>query len=389
MKRYLFFILFLTTVIPAIAADGIQFITAEWAALKEKAKAEKKLIFVDCYTNWCGWCKVMDKQTFQNEAVANYVNSHFISSKIEMEQEEIGKALSMKYLIASFPTYLIFSSEGKLLYKINGFMEAQPFKEELQKATDSKLQLHLKGVSDQLDPGFPDFYKKSFGPRNQVQFPKEEEINEWLDKQENKFSEASWAVMFRFSMNAVNNQWIMDNSKKLSELYGADAVDNKIARIIGKNMQKAKEAGDEKILQEQLSSIEKYIQKDKQLLKASYQVDFYLQLKKLEEAAKAMDQYIAKEGTNNPDFINAVSWAFYEQCGDSAVLQRPVEWMGKTVEKTKSYAHMDTYASLLFKTGAYTKARFWAEKAIAEGKKKGDNVSSTEELLERIKTKIR
>ena len=36
----------------------------------EKSKTEKRKIFIDVYTDWCGWCKVMDKNTFSEEKIA-------------------------------------------------------------------------------------------------------------------------------------------------------------------------------------------------------------------------------------------------------------------------------------------------------------------------------
>src|SRR5436309_2276307 len=42
-------------------------------AATEKAKKENKHMIVDVYTTWCGWCKVMDRQTYGNSAGAGYV----------------------------------------------------------------------------------------------------------------------------------------------------------------------------------------------------------------------------------------------------------------------------------------------------------------------------
>ena len=39
----------------------------------EKSKKEKRKIFIDVYTDWCGWCKVMDKNTFSQPVIAKYI----------------------------------------------------------------------------------------------------------------------------------------------------------------------------------------------------------------------------------------------------------------------------------------------------------------------------
>src|SRR4249920_756491 len=43
----------------------------------EKSKTEKRKIFIDVYTDWCGWCKVMDKNTFSEAQVAKILNEKF------------------------------------------------------------------------------------------------------------------------------------------------------------------------------------------------------------------------------------------------------------------------------------------------------------------------
>ena len=50
-----------------------------------KAKAENKLIFLDCFTQWCGPCKMMAKNIFPTEKVGEYMNAHFVNLKIDME----------------------------------------------------------------------------------------------------------------------------------------------------------------------------------------------------------------------------------------------------------------------------------------------------------------
>ena len=53
-----------------------------------KAKQNNKLLFVDCYTSWCGPCKMLAREVFTNNEVADYFNAHFISLKVDCEKGE-------------------------------------------------------------------------------------------------------------------------------------------------------------------------------------------------------------------------------------------------------------------------------------------------------------
>lgn len=52
----------------------------------EKSKTEKRKIFIDVYTDWCGWCKVMDKNTFTDPQIAKLLNEKYYPVKFDAEQ---------------------------------------------------------------------------------------------------------------------------------------------------------------------------------------------------------------------------------------------------------------------------------------------------------------
>lgn len=63
----------------------------EWIGieqLEDKMKSEPRKVMVDLYTDWCGWCKRMDKSTFSNEELAKYMNEKFYAVKFNAETEQ-------------------------------------------------------------------------------------------------------------------------------------------------------------------------------------------------------------------------------------------------------------------------------------------------------------
>src|SRR5206468_12565417 len=82
-------------------------------AAAEKAKKENKHLIVDVYTTWCGWCKVMERQTYGNKEVADYLTQNFVLAKVNGESSaELhykGEAMSEKVFarkvgVTGFPT---------------------------------------------------------------------------------------------------------------------------------------------------------------------------------------------------------------------------------------------------------------------------------------------
>lgn len=64
----------------------------EWITIEEAVKIaegnNQKKFLVDVYTDWCGWCKVMDKKTFTDPELIKYINEHFYAVKFNAEQKE-------------------------------------------------------------------------------------------------------------------------------------------------------------------------------------------------------------------------------------------------------------------------------------------------------------
>lgn len=61
----------------------------KWMSFEEavkKSETQKRKIFIDVYTDWCGWCKVMDKNTFTDPKIARLLNEEFYAVKFDAEQ---------------------------------------------------------------------------------------------------------------------------------------------------------------------------------------------------------------------------------------------------------------------------------------------------------------
>lgn len=119
MKRVILFICLTALVLPLVAQ--IDFREGGFAKALEAAKAEKKLVFMDCYTSWCGPCKLMASKEFVQAKAGDYFNPRFVAVKIDMEKGE-GIELRKRYDVNAYPTLLILNAEGELLCRHAGYL---------------------------------------------------------------------------------------------------------------------------------------------------------------------------------------------------------------------------------------------------------------------------
>ena len=126
----------------SFAQEQVDWITFE-EATKRTETAPRKLL-IDLYTDWCGWCKKMDKDTYANEEIAKYINKHYYAVKFNAEQKEdvifqdhvfkfrasgsrgvheLAAALTNNKL--SYPTTVFLNEDLAILQPLPGYYNAQ------------------------------------------------------------------------------------------------------------------------------------------------------------------------------------------------------------------------------------------------------------------------
>ncbi len=143
MKRLYVILLFLLAAVPGLAqTPKINWITLEEAFTKTQSVPRK--ILVDVYTDWCGWCRVMDQKTFTDPKVVKYVNENYYAVKFNAESRKdvkIGEtvykfdaanrahqaAIALLQGKMSYPSIVYLDEKFNMIQPVPGYMEARPF----------------------------------------------------------------------------------------------------------------------------------------------------------------------------------------------------------------------------------------------------------------------
>ncbi len=129
-----------------VRGQEVSWMTWEEAVQKASTDPQPKKLFIDVYTDWCGWCKKMDKDTFQNPEVAAYMREHFYMVKLDAEQKEPieygGKtytfvasgrrgyhqlAASLLQGQMSYPTVVFLDEDIRMLSPVPGYQKPGDF----------------------------------------------------------------------------------------------------------------------------------------------------------------------------------------------------------------------------------------------------------------------
>ena len=143
MKLSLFIAILLVFTSKNISAQKIEWMSMSQA--QEAQKKEPKKIFMDVYTEWCGPCKLLDRNTFQNPDVSRYISEHYYAVKFNAEgNEEIryydqifknpnydpnrkGRNATHQFTlflgVNGYPTMVFFSENGDPIMPLVGYQK--------------------------------------------------------------------------------------------------------------------------------------------------------------------------------------------------------------------------------------------------------------------------
>jgi thioredoxin-related protein len=174
MKKILVFTILCALVIGVAQAQLKPPVKVKWYTLDQAVELQKKeprKIMIDVYTDWCGWCKKMDAETFDHPVIAEYLNTNYYPVKFNAESKEpvsfagktfvnenLGGRASHQFAIAllqgkmSYPSIAYLNEKLEPLGAIPGYYSAKDFEPLINYIEEEK---YVAGISfDDFKKGF-------------------------------------------------------------------------------------------------------------------------------------------------------------------------------------------------------------------------------------------
>lgn len=387
MKKITFF--FLLSVFQLyFSQQNINFETSKFADILAKAKAEKKLIFLDAYTSWCGPCKMMEKNIFSDTKVADYFNKNFINAHFDMEKGE-GRDLAQKYRIMSYPTLLFLNSDGDIVGKEIGYLDKNQFLEFGSKNNNPKLvntnlkDEYLKGNLDQ--PMLLNFINL-YAQKDPI-IAKQASEKYFTRKKDKTFSAEEINVLLTFtqSVDDANYKIFTQNKTAITALMpekNYEQFDNylKLSDVFRKATDdKSKTIDDAKILKDGIAFMPKdELEKSLNI----YKLNYYLSDENYAAYEKtALVYYQDPDDFNNTELLAAAS-IFNDNITNPASLKAAARWVEKVVMSSENFDSTNLLAQLYYKTGKKEEAKMFAEMAVNFAKEENKDATKANEILD-------
>jgi thioredoxin-related protein len=149
--------------IPARAA-GADGLWRDWNTGLREAGSSSKPVLVDVHTEWCGWCKRMNRDVYARKDVREYLQKHFVTISLDAEGGEAAqyegktftsRSLAARFRVTGYPTTIFLAPDGAHLANVPGYIPAERFLLLLRYIGDGHLD---RGVA------FDDFVKSAGTP---------------------------------------------------------------------------------------------------------------------------------------------------------------------------------------------------------------------------------
>ncbi|WP_148375472.1 MULTISPECIES: thioredoxin family protein [Butyricimonas] len=228
MKRIFLIIAFLFSCFSVFCQGGVNFEHLTFEEALAKAKAENKLVFMDCYTSWCGPCKYMTDNVFPRKEAGDFFNPRFISVKFDMEKGE-GKELAKRFPLKAFPTFFIIRPDGTVQHKIVGGGDVDKIIARVERGLNTKTSLdYLEKIHQQGKMNKKQLMAYQIALNEAFEKEKSAEVGEKLNAllmRKDKMKKEYWPILEKSVYGTADYQLVLDHVLTFYKNIGKEKVE--------------------------------------------------------------------------------------------------------------------------------------------------------------------
>ncbi len=349
-----------------VSADGIKFFKGSWKEALAEAKSSDKLIFMDCYTTWCGPCKAMARDVFPNAKVGDYFNDNFINVKMDMEKGE-GKTLARKYSVNAYPTLLFVDGSGKVVHMSKGAKPAAKFIN-LGKTAMRKNDKSPEYVK-QYEAGKrePDFLRRYAYSLRSAKKDYQRIANEYLVTQKDFTTPTNLKFIYDFTNVAdsrIFNLMIENKAAILTQDISRQEFNNKVMMSATNTVLNAVKFKNTGLVEEAKDAVKSGVPDAAKQFAVEADMIYYSGINNEAEFIKSASVFAKKFAKNNAFKLDELSKMVLAFCQDQASFKKAEKWALKAIENGGQAEYHLTYAQLL----AQQNRKIEAVRAANEGR---------------------
>lgn len=237
----------------------------EMDTARQQALEQGKPLFVDVYANWCGPCKMMDRDVYTDQEVADYMNSNLINVKLDGEIP-YGTQFARENGLEGYPSMFLFDREGGRMNSLVGFMEAPELLETL-KSTVSGYRLIVRMDSlyaaGALEAGdYPEYLStlRSMGRQRDAEALAANYISELSKQPAEEISDIDIRIIAPY-LTMDDPLWVIVSADqdRMKGLLGDDYI-VAIEQVFNRSLVKAIREGDPAIIKIISENIDRYVE---------------------------------------------------------------------------------------------------------------------------------
>ena len=366
------------------AREKLTIIEQDYELAKRTAAQQHKLLIVDFYTTWCVPCKVLDKTIFKNDSIAGRISENFVVLKYDAEQDAVHN-LSLKHHIASYPTTVVLTADGRVIQKMFGSGGSASLVENYtsllrESISLNKQEKYIAGYQPAIDTTiYPDFYKKYV---RRIANIKPGDLSDFWANNTELQKEICFDILAYFGRAPRHVvDFFIQHKPEYEALFGKADVKFVIGNLTAEKFSQAVAEKDETKYKAALEFARLHLTpRDADEYVKAYDVEMYMATGKWDKATHTIEERIRLK-TINENGVNGFCWSVYEQCNDKKIIARAVQFMKSVTDTKPSFATLDTYARLLAKNGSREEAIAAMKRAIKMGNENGEDTKESEEAL--------